>query len=66
MQNFKEWSEDFHGYTYQTREILNTLELYIQMTIQGRIDQAPSKPPSISSGSKPPSISSGPDMEVRT
>ena len=49
-QNFKEWAEDFHGYTYQTKEILNTLELYIQMTIRGRIDQAPSKPPSISSG----------------
>ncbi|XP_064397866.1 uncharacterized protein LOC135344565 [Halichondria panicea] len=48
--NFKEWAEDFHGYTYQTKEILNTLELYIQMTIRGRIDQAPSKPPSISSG----------------
>lgn len=45
--NFKEWAENYHAYTYQTREILDVLELFIQMTVRGKINQAPARPPSL-------------------
>lgn len=52
--NFKQWDEDYRAYTYQTRQILDLLELFIDMTMKGRIKQAPPCPPSlVLEGTKP-------------
>lgn len=48
LQNFKEWAEEFDAYSGQTNEILDTLQLFIQMTLKGTIEQAPSRPASLS------------------
>ena len=45
LQDFKEWDQTYHAYTYQTREILELLELFVGMTFSGRIKQAPARPP---------------------
>lgn len=36
MQNFKEWAEEFDAYSSQSNEILDTLQLFIQMTAKGK------------------------------
>ena len=54
--DFKEWDQTYHAYTYQTREILELLELFVSMTFSGRIKQAPARPPSlVIEGTKPES-----------
>lgn len=45
-QNFSQWSKEYNAYTYQREEILDTLQLYIDMTQDGVISQAPSRPTS--------------------
>ena len=47
LQDFKEWDQAYHAYTYQTREILELLELFVNMTFKGRIKQAPARPPAL-------------------
>ena len=47
LQDFKEWDQAYHAYTYQTREILELLELFVNMTFKGRIKQAPARPPTL-------------------
>ena len=45
-QNFKEWAEDFDAYSNQSNEILDTLDLFIQLTKKKL--QASSRPASFS------------------
>ena len=46
MQTFSDMV--FDGYTYQTREILDTLELFVQMTVSGEEEPVKrSRPPSL-------------------
>ena len=46
VQNFKEWAEDFDAYSNQSNEILDTLDLFIQLTKKKL--QASSRPASFS------------------
>ena len=40
LQNFKEWAEEFDGYSSQSNEILDTLQLFIKMTAKGKTERA--------------------------
>lgn len=37
MQDFKIWGEPFYGYTYQTKEVIDTLKMYLDVAKRRKI-----------------------------